>query len=119
MPKMKLLEAFKDFKVMVKSDKRYREVVLIKDLKKVKAKDLKSLVDGLRRKYPDKNYRLEKKGKYYIIRRGNDYYNNIPVYFDLKAGKVLIPSSYYKRKKRLVCSVILYRLNPLKLVKVI
>jgi len=116
---VKLMEAFKDFKVLIKSDRGYREVVLKKDLKKIKVKQLKSLVNGLRKKYPHLNYRLEKQGKYYIIRRGNVSLNNPPVYFDLKNGRVLIPASYYKKKKKLVCSVILYRLNPLGVVKVV
>jgi hypothetical protein len=115
---MKLLEAFKDFEVKIKSDNSFKKVILTKSIKTVKVKDLKNMVNGLRLKYPDKNYRLIKRGKYYIIRRGNYSLNNVPVYFDLKAGKVLVPKSYVKKVGRLVNSVILYRLNPLGIVKV-
>ena len=115
---MKLLEAFKDFEVKIKSDNSFKKVYLTKSLKTIRVKDLKNMVNGLRLKYPDKNYRLVKRGKYYIIRRGNYSLNNVPVYFDLKAGKVLVPASYVKRAGKLVNSVILYRLNPLGIVKV-
>jgi hypothetical protein len=120
--KIRLLEAFKDFEVKIKSDNSFKKVILTKSIKTITEKDLKAMVIGLRAKYPDKNYRLVKRkiaGKtYLIIRRGKASLNNPPVYFDLEAGKVLVPQTYVKKVGRLVNSVILYRLNPLGIVKV-
>ena len=126
---MKLLEAFKDFDIVIKSysgDPKYvvykRALPRRKSLR-VSLRRLKAHIKILQRKYKKYNYRLDKEeveGKeYYVIKRGNDHEQNIPVYYDAKEGKWYLREEDLKQNEKLAKFVIFMRLSSFKLVRLV
>jgi len=120
---VKLLEPFEDFKPTIRGWSGSPKYKMVREVKpkeyplKLTLKTLKKIVRKLRKQYPSHDYRLEKVKLhdkiYYRLRRGETDLKNPPIYIDLETGRIYVPSSYVKRKKRLVASVIDYRLRSL------
>jgi hypothetical protein len=120
---VKLLEPFKDFKPTIRGWSGSPKYKMVREVKpkeyplKLTLKTLKKIVRKLRKQYPSHDYRLEKVKLhdkiYYCLRRGETDLKNPPIYIDLETGRIYIPQTYVKRKKRLVASVIDYRLRSL------
>lgn len=124
---MKLLEIFKDFKIIIKGKSFHSkydadfEVIKKTNPKVITLQDLKEYIEDLQNKYPNHNFYLDHKyvnGKeYYIITRkkrmrmpnGSIKYvkERIPIYIDLKEQKFYIPQCYIKKQYKLACYVIM------------
>jgi len=120
---MKLLEAFKDFEVVVNSysySEKYRVERVIKPKEyplKITEKDIEKYVSELQKKYPNKGYRYKivkyKGERFAVIRRGPLGFDNPPIYISLDTGRIYVPESYYKRKPKLVNFLIMMRVYDL------
>jgi len=121
---MRLVEIFKEHNVIVKgkgTKSQYDQLFLLTQVnKEIKLEDLKAYVQKLQNKYPNRGFRLKKRGKYYIVdqeyRDGRK--DRIPIYFDLDAQKVYVPSSYLKSRKKLANYLLMRALGTLGLAKV-
>jgi len=99
----------------------YRILTLEEKTFTIKPKKLREVVANLQQKYPDKNFTLEKvkifyQGKYrtfWMIGRKEGYLKGVPLYYSTMFKKLYVPSSYVKRKPKLVASVLLFRLRDL------
>jgi hypothetical protein len=84
---------------------------------RVKLALLKKKIKELQERYPDKNYyikRIRYAGKvYWRFGRKEEKMKGIPLYYSTRNKKLYIPSGYVKRKYKLVCAVICYRLRDL------
>jgi len=130
--KVVLLEPFVDFEVRLRSYsrlERYKTMRKFRPLKypfKIRTKKLEKAVEELQRRFPDKKYRLRvrklwrrigdkmKMVKMWVIRRGECCLDNPPLYYDPKEGRFFVPRSYVINHYKLVCAVVVYRLNDLR-----
>jgi len=125
--RMNLLEIGKDFDIIIRGTSGYtsrgqlRKARFRLDLKtetiKVSIKQLGKKIKDLIERYPKKNYYLERRkyaGKvYWRFGRKEEKMRGIPLYYSATDKRLYVPSSYVKRKYRLTCSVISYRLRDL------
>jgi len=120
---VKLKEVFKEVFPVIKSmskNKRYitRKIIhLNQERVDVDFAALYEYVEGLKARFPDRGYRLDKifmAGKEYIVLRKNDpHIHTISIYFDMEEGKVFVPSSIWRRRKKLVGYMIFRTLGAL------
>jgi len=130
--KVTLLEPFEDFEVKLRSYSRLERYKTLRKFRapkypfKIRTKKLEKNVEELRQRFPDKNYRLRvrklwrrvgdkmKMVKMWVIRRGECCLDNPPLYYYPKEGRFFVPRSYVKNHYKLVCAVVIYRLNDLR-----
>jgi hypothetical protein len=99
----------------------YKVLTIRRKTFRIPIKRLKDIVAKLQQKYPDKNFTLERvrilhQGKlrtFWVIGRKEGYLKGVPLYYSPTLKKLFVPSSYVKRKPKLVGSVLLYRLRDL------
>jgi hypothetical protein len=99
----------------------YKVLTFKKKTFHIPLKKLRETISKLQEKYPNKNFTLEKvkishQGKlrtFWMIGRKEGYLKGVPLYYSSTLGKLYVPSSYVKRKQKLVGSVLLYRLRDL------
>jgi len=103
---MKLLQVFKDFKIIVKGKGFHGrcpqtfEVIPKTEPKQITKEDLENYVQDLAKRYPKKGFKLKKEGKYHIITQ--EATPKIPIYIDLENQTFYVPESYVKNKPKLV-----------------
>jgi len=122
---VRLIEVFKDFEIIVdgaSNKSRYRYPMKVekkKDAPTLKVEDLERYVDGLRARFPEKDFVLIKgnvEGKeYYVItktprHKSKDY---VPIYFDLEEQRFFVPEYYLKDRPKLVNYIVMVTLGSL------
>ncbi|MEM2529109.1 MAG: hypothetical protein QXG40_06900 [Ignisphaera sp.] len=126
---MKLMEVFKDFEVRLRGKSfhsKYDAEYIVEpkpNPKTVTIEDLQKYIEGLQRRYPDKNFYLGRRGELYVITRkkrmkmadGTIKYvtDRVPIYVDLKEQKFYVPQYYVKRRYKLTCYIIMRTLGTL------
>ena len=124
---MNLLEVGKDFEIIQRGTSGYTSGGHLRKAKfkltikseniKISIKQLKKKMKDLIERYPKKNYylrRVKYAGKvYWKFGRKEEKMKGIPLYYSATDKKLYVPSSYVKRKYRLTCSVLSYRLRDL------
>jgi hypothetical protein len=120
---LKLLEIGKDFDIKIRGytkSPKYpcvKKLVLRRKTSKGRLKILKEKIIKLQQRYPSKNYYLMpiryKGRKYWKFGRRESGLKGVPIYYSTTLGKFFVPSTYVKQKKKLVCSVIMYRFRDL------
>jgi hypothetical protein len=124
---IKLLKIGKDFEIKIRSYskepryKTFRKLILLQKRIKISKNKIMKIVEELKKKYPDKGFFLKernvnykgRKEKFLIFGRKGEKMSGIPIYYSARLGSLFVPSSYVKRKYRLTCTTILYRLRDL------
>jgi len=120
---IKFVEVFKDVFPVIRSiskDKRYktRKVIhLNQEAIEIDFKALLDYVESLKERFPERGYRLDKitfQGKEYaVLRKSDPHLYLISIYFDLEEGRILVPSSIWYRRKKLVGYMIFRTLGAL------
>jgi hypothetical protein len=124
---LKLMKIGEDFEIIIKSYskdpkyKTFRKIVLLQNKINISKKKLTKTIEELKKKYPDKGFFLKerkinhegKKIKFYIFGRKQEKMSGIPIYYSTKLKALFVPSTYVKRKYKLTCTSILYRLRDL------
>lgn len=120
---VQLMEVFVDFPVKIRSwggDKSHRTKRTVKPKNyphKGLIRAIKRHIKDLQERYPDKGYEardMTLKGERMLrIRRADKGLRRVPIYFEVRTGRFFVPKTYVKRKYRLTCSVINYRLHAL------
>jgi len=125
--KITLLEVGKDFDIKIRTYsgnpkyRRIKKLTILTDEIKIPTKKLKEIIKKLQEKYPDKGFYLEKRrvnsnlGKRTFWRFGRREKNlkGVPLYYSTTLKKLFVPITYVRRRYKLTCSVILYRLRDL------
>jgi hypothetical protein len=123
----KLLQVGRDFEIKIRSYSRepryrtYRKLVLTQRRIRISKKKIIKIINELKEEYPDKGFFIKernvnykgRKERFLIFGRRGEKMSGIPIYYSTKLGSLFVPSSYVKRKYRLTCSAILYRLKDL------
>jgi len=123
----KLMEVFKDFEIEIIGWSGYKRKAAFKilrrdDAREVTLEDLKEYVKKLQKRYPSKGFRLRKyKGfrvidqRSYVVKDGKKrrVYTRVPIYFDLKNQRFYVPSSYVRRRSKLVNYICMVTLGAL------
>jgi len=113
-PKDKLLEVFKEFKLEVRSSKgtdQYKTYYLRTFMPKENKIDfdkLKSYVKSLQRRFKERAYSLQRIGEYLVLRPKKYEALDLPIYFNTKTNKVYVREKDVKANPRLL-SYILFR----------
>ena len=124
---LKLMKIGEDFEIIIKSYskdpkyKTFRKLTLQQNKINISKKKLTKTIEELKKKYPDKGFFLKerkinyegKKIKFYIFGRKQEKMSGIPIYYSTKLKALFVPSTYVKRKYKLTCTSILYRLRDL------
>jgi len=124
----RLLKIFKEYDVQIKGKGqfgRYTQLFILKPIEgqQITLEKLQDHVCILQQKYPQRGFRLKKRGKYYIIDQtlyredGKRKQDRVPVYFNLDTQEIMVPWSYIVRKPKLVNYILLRTLGALKLAK--
>ena len=129
--RMKLLEVGEDFDIKIRSysgnpKHKYNRYLHVRSEKiRISFKKMKQLVESLNKRYPGKNYFVEKrriqKKRFWVFGRREDpdpkrpekKRRDVPIYYWPKKKKLYVPTSHVGRSRRLVSSVLLYRLRDL------
>lgn len=125
--KIKLMEVGKDFQIKIRTYtrlpkyRRVKKLTITQEKIKISPRKLKKIVKNLQEKYPDKRFHLERRrvntnlGRrvFWIFGRKDKGLKGVPIYYSTTLKKLYVPSTYVKRKYRLTCTVLLYRLRDL------
>lgn len=118
---MRLKEVFVDFPLTIRLAKKgpkSREVRTFEPKKypnRRLIRRIQSDIERLQARFLSMDYRVEEtsvRGERALrVRRGKVGPENPPVYYFPKSGRIYVPSSYLRRRKRLTLSILCYRLK--------
>lgn len=110
-----------------------KTIVLEQKRISITRKALKKWIKDLQQRYPDKAYYLSREkvsywlidakfnpchfyphtAMFWILGRKSEKGKDVPIYYSMTDGAFYVPSSYIRKKRRLVSSILSYRLRDL------
>lgn len=132
---MRLLEVFKDFKVIVNGKGffgKHQQTFIVEpktNQEPITINKLRDYVKNIQRKFPDKEFKLTTRTvdgkKYYIITRKSYWkdengkihrvWDRVPIYFDIEEQKAYVPEFYVRTRPKLVNYICMVTLGSLGL----
>ena len=127
---MEFYENFKVYMIGGSQNSKYKalyELVPKPDRRLITKSDLEDYVSKLQAKYPDKEFKLDKRcidGRIYYIVTRKSYEKSkdgerirvkerVPIYFDLESQRVYVPSWYVRNRRKLTNYILMRTLGSL------